>query len=83
MVVNGFSGEAGEIQPKSSFDVEYESDPKLESGAEDPITSDRDGRFLLYWLTTTSTSTTTIYTGTSSLATLDCTPGGYTLNACG
>ena len=67
----------------SSFDEEADSDLKLESGAEDPITSDRDGRFLLYWLTTTSTSTTTIYTGTSTLATLDCTPNGYTLNACG
>merc|ERR1712088_1029066 len=78
MVVDGFSGEAGEIQPKSSFD----SDPKLESGAEDPITSDRDGRFLLYWLTTTSTSTTTIYTGTSTLATLNCTPSGFTVSAC-
>merc|ERR1712088_627368 len=77
MVVDGFSGEAGEIQPKSSFDTEFDSDPKLESG-----TADRDGRFLLYWLTTTSTSTTTIYTGTSTLATLNCTPSGFTVSAC-
>ena len=83
MVVDGFSGDAGEIMPQSSFDAESDSDPKLESGAEEPTTSDRDGRFLLYWLTTTSTSTTTIYTGTSTLATLQCTPGGYTLSACG
>merc|ERR1711956_156238 len=85
LVVNGISGEAGQIQPMSasSFDEESDSNLKLESGAEDPTTSDRDGRFLLYWLTTTSTSTTTIYTGTSTLATLDCTPGGYTLSACG
>merc|ERR1712045_713948 len=83
MVVDGFSGDAGEIRPQSSFDSESDSDPKVESGAEDPTTSDRDGRFLLYWLTTTSTSTTTIYTGTSTLATLQCTPGGYTLSACG
>merc|ERR1711874_615996 len=76
MVVDGISGEAGEIQPKSSFDTEFDS------GAEDPITSGRDGRFLLYWLTTTSTSTTTIYTGTSTLATLNCTPSGFTVSAC-
>ena len=83
MVVDGFSGDAGKIMPQTSFDAESDSDPKVESGAEESTTSDRDGRFLLYWLTTTSTSTTTIYTGTSTLATLQCTPGGYTLSACG
>merc|ERR1712241_1334266 len=82
MVVNGISEADGEIQPQRSFDAEDNSDPKVESGAEDPTTSDRDGRFLLYWLTTTSTSTTTIYTGTSTIASLDCTPSGYTVSEC-
>merc|ERR1712115_660515 len=82
MVVNGISEAEGEIQPQRSFDAEDNSDPKVESGAEDPTTSDRDGRFLLYWLTTTSTSTTTIYTGTSTIASLDCTPSGYTVKEC-
>merc|ERR1712045_65711 len=82
MVVNGISEADGEIQPQRSFDAEDNSDPKLESGAEDPTTSERDGRFLLYWLTTTSTSTTTIYTGTSTIASLDCTPSGYTVKEC-
>merc|ERR1712241_1468255 len=82
MVVNGISEADGEIQPQRSFDAEDDSDPKVESGAEDPTTSDRDGRFLLYWLTTTSTSTTTIYTGTSTIASLDCTPSGYTVKEC-
>merc|ERR1739842_196411 len=81
VIANGVSGEAEQIQP-SSLD-QADSDHKLESGAEDPTFSDRDARFLLYWLTTTSTSTTNIYTGTSSLGTLDCTPNGYTLSACG
>ena len=67
----------------SSFDDEADLSTKLDSGAEDPTTSDRDGRFLLYWLTTTSTSTTTIYTGTSTLGSLECTPNGYTLSLCG
>merc|ERR1711878_220591 len=76
MVVNGISEADGEIQPQRSFDAEDNSDPKLESGAEDPTTSERDGRFLLYWLTTT------IYTGTSTIASLDCTPNGYTVSEC-
>merc|ERR1712088_293006 len=83
LIDTGLNGaDVTKIQPKNSFGEEADSDPKLESGAEDPITSDRDGRFLLYWLTTTSTSTTTIYTGTSTIATLNCTPSGYTLNSC-
>merc|ERR1712115_191492 len=87
MVVNGISEADGEIQPQRSFDAEEsyllnQKISKLESGAEDPTTSDRDGRFLLYWLTTTSTSTTTIYTGTSTIASLDCTPSGYTVKEC-
>merc|ERR1712115_194105 len=88
MVVNGISEADGKIQPQRSFDAEDESYllhqkiSQLESGAEDPTTSERDGRFLLYWLTTTSTSTTTIYTGTSTIASLDCTPSGYTVKEC-
>merc|ERR1712154_234164 len=70
-----------DIQPDSPFDKV--SDAELESGSEDPATSRRDGRFLLYWLTTTSTSTTTIFTATGTIATLACTPAGYTLSACG
>ena len=35
---------------------------------------------LLYYATSTSTSTS--FTGTSTLATLECTPSGYTLSAC-
>merc|ERR1712154_581140 len=76
MIVSGGSDHPNmQIQPMDPL-------AEVESGAEE-ASSDRDGRFLLYWLTTTSASTTTIYTGTSTLATLDCTPGGYTLNACG
>merc|ERR1712154_663260 len=83
LIVSGITDAAdGLIQPIDSQRVESDSDSNLESGAEDPTTSERDGRFLLYWLTTSSTSTTTIYTGTSTLASLDCTPNGFTLNAC-
>merc|ERR1712014_417598 len=75
------NGKVMDIQPDSPFDKE--SEDEIESGAEDPAASRRDGRFLLYWLTTTSTSTTTIFTATGTIATLACTPAGYTLSACG
>merc|ERR1712223_2214220 len=70
-----------DIQPDSPSDKE--TDAEIESGAEDSADSRRDGRFLLYWLTTTSTSTTTIFTATGTIATLACTPAGYTVSACG
>merc|ERR1712020_116542 len=40
-------------------------------------TSEREGKFLLYWMTTTSTSTAT--TTVSSLA---CTPSGFVISNC-
>merc|ERR1712002_929728 len=36
----------------------------------------RAGRFFLYWITTTSISTTTTYTSTFSVTSADCTPPG-------
>merc|ERR1711878_206206 len=43
----------------------------------------REGKFVLYWLTTTSTSTTTAYSTTSTIASLTCTPSGFGLSSCG
>merc|ERR1712083_1198768 len=72
------------IPHRINNDQGEESDvDQLSGGVNGEIRSERDGRFLLYWLTTTTTSTTTIFTGTSVLATLDCTPNGFTLNGCG
>jgi hypothetical protein len=42
---------------------------------------DREGKFLLYWMTTTSTSTT--YTSTTSISSLACTPSGFAISKCG
>merc|ERR1712102_93334 len=72
------------IKPSYSIgdDEEEDFDSKIESGAEDAAATQRDGRFLLYWLTTTSTSTTTIYTGTSTIASLVCTPNGFPYSVC-
>merc|ERR1712062_130903 len=52
---------------------------QIEAGeAEGEESSGREGRFLLYWLTTTTTST-----ATSSIGSLYCTPAGYTNVLCG
>merc|ERR1711894_535550 len=37
---------------------------------------DREGRFLLYWITTTSISTSTSFTTTFSVYSVSCTPAG-------
>ena len=42
---------------------------------------DRKGRFLLYWITTTSISTSTSFTTTFSVFSVSCTPSGA--SACG
>ena len=55
---------------------------KLEQGEHVEVTREREGKFLLYWLTTTTTSTLTTYTNTYSLASLVCTPAGYTVKQC-
>ena len=41
---------------------------------------DREGKFLLYWMTTTSTSTT--FTATTTVSSLACTPSGFTISNC-
>merc|ERR1712014_36739 len=82
ILADAIADEEVNIQPDSPLEKE-ETDTEIESGAEDVENSRRDGRFLLYWLTTTSTSTTTIFTATGTIATLACTPAGYTLSACG
>merc|ERR1711971_647303 len=42
---------------------------------------ERDAKMMLYWVTTTTTPT--FYMATSTLATLDCVPGGWEVNTCG
>merc|ERR550534_165481 len=46
----------------------------------DDATAERQGKFLLYWLTTTSTSTLTSFTTTTTLL-VSCIPSG--INVCG
>ena len=44
--------------------------------------AERDGRWLNYWITTTITTMTTSFTATETIASVICTPYGYTVNAC-
>ena len=54
----------------------------IESSQKDLDEDDvRDAKFLLYWATTSSTSTS--YTSTSTIATINCTPASFTISECG
>merc|ERR1712066_302866 len=57
-----------------------ENDEELESSQNE---AERQGKFLLYWRTTSLTSTTTTYTGTSTIASLECTPSNFAVRSCG
>ena len=67
---------AGAVQP-STFKGEVEG----ESVASSKVGESREGRFLLYWITTTSISTSTSFTTTFSVFSVSCTPSGA--SACG
>ena len=63
-----------------SDDMEDEShDDLVESGQAE---YEREGKFLLYWKTTTTTSTFTSYTATTTLGALECTPSGFGVSQC-
>merc|ERR1712001_634258 len=59
----------GAVQP-STIDREVDGEP-----LQDEATG-RDGRFLLYWITTTSISTSTSFTTTFTISSVLCTPPG-------
>merc|ERR1712018_521418 len=63
---------------KHNGDVESSKDELSE--VEAAQTNEREGKFLLYWMTTTSTSTT--YTATTTVSSLDCTPSGFVISNC-
>merc|ERR1712117_835882 len=63
------SDQADIIKPdEPQDDLDSSIDEFDEEGVE------RDGKFLMYWLTTTSTTTSTSYTATSTLIISSCTP---------
>ena len=58
----------------STLGDEVEVEPSLEEG--------RDPKFLLYWATLTSTATSTSYTATQTIYSLECTPTGFGTSLC-
>merc|ERR1711997_688510 len=63
---------AGAVQPSTFNHHEVEG----ESVASSKVGESREGRFLLYWITTTSISTSTSFTTTFSVSSALCTPAG-------
>ena len=47
-----------------------------------PEAKQREGKFLLYWMTTTSVITTTSFTLTQTLASIACTPSSFVMSNC-
>merc|ERR1712122_403539 len=66
-----------EILPSRSLD-DYEPENEIESSQGE----ERQGKFVNYWITTTFTTTSTSFTVTSSIASLICSPIGWTYNVC-
>ena len=71
--ITAFSEMETEVQPKQD---------EVDSSLQEAESGGRDGRFLLYWITTTSISTSTSYTLTYSVSAVTCTPpGGKTVDS--
>merc|ERR1712095_11883 len=68
--VNPVSREARDIHIQSS-------DEKAVTGGS------REGKFLMYWMTTTSTTTATSFSSTVTLSAVECTPSNFIFSACG
>ena len=79
-VISDKSGEDLDIQPSSILPEEDNREPESEVMSSQG--EDRKGKFVNYWITTTFTSTTTSYTSTLSIATIECTPIGWTISQC-
>merc|ERR1719323_1664671 len=73
-----------EIAPSEIAKVEDSLDniDELESTLESEEKNFRQEKVLLYWLTTTSLSTKFSYTQTFSVASIACTPSGWTITKC-
>merc|ERR1712150_153670 len=71
----------GTLFSKDAATVELEPSHREQDTSATAVDGSRDGRFLLYWITTTSISTSTSYTTTYSISSVLCTIAGQ--NLCG
>ena len=77
ILTTSFINRSVEDEDMDEDEERFESDDlKIFSSKE----TERDGKFLLYWKTTTLTSTSTSYTVTHSLKALECTPSGFQMD---
>merc|ERR1712156_812108 len=68
------------VQP--SVDELAEDEVDIE-GSKNKLNASREGKFLVYWMTTTSITTITSYSQTRTLASVVCTPSNYGYVECG
>merc|ERR1739846_253905 len=68
----------GAVQP-STFKREVEGESVKQDEVSSKVNGNREGRFLLYWITTTSISTSTSFTITYTVSSMLCTPAGAVL----
>merc|ERR1739846_114679 len=68
----------GAVQP-STFKREVEGESVKQDEVSSKVNVNREGRFLLYWITTTSISTSTSFTITYTVSSALCTPAGAVL----
>merc|ERR1711892_302287 len=66
-------------QEPISSEVTKKDEELIESGKKE---YEREGKFLLYWMTTTTTSIFTTYTATTTLGALECTPSSFGISQC-
>ena len=74
--LDGVEPEGGAVQP-SMFKREVQDSVQEETNSK--VNERREGRFLLYWITTTSISTSTSFTTTFTVSSALCTPAGASI----
>ena len=84
---DSIDGEEGQISPSlsprvSKDEASVDALADIDGSINDSKVT-REGKFLVYWMTTTSITTITSYSSTFSLGSIHCTPSGYGLSECG
>ena len=65
------------------FSVDDLAENEAEVESSQTIKGTREGKFLVYWMTTTSITTITSYSATNTMASIVCTPSNFGVSQCG